>query len=118
MPPKTRRTPNTSRTELPTTNEELAQLISEHVNAALERQIADLGTGRGRGCGNLGGGTNDRIHIGSSSENQVQGCTYKTFQAGLVLVALSVVEGHFKKDCPKLKVPNARGRTFEMNELV
>ncbi|KAI3742505.1 hypothetical protein L1987_60189 [Smallanthus sonchifolius] len=54
MPLKTRRTPNTSRTELPTTNEELAQLIFEHVNIVLERQNADLGAGRRKGRGHPG----------------------------------------------------------------
>ncbi|KAI3795207.1 hypothetical protein L1987_37856 [Smallanthus sonchifolius] len=126
MPP--RRNPNTNHTELPSTNEELARMISEHVNAALGRQNADLSVGRGRGHGNQGGGTNDRTYIGSSSENQKKDVGKKVtetvkrseepkkktvdgkpdrpctgcFECG--------AEGHFNKDCPKLKVPNAKSR--------
>ncbi|KAK1411706.1 hypothetical protein QVD17_38266 [Tagetes erecta] len=76
MPPRTRTTATGTGSGIPGTAEELAQLISQHVNAALDQHDANLGQGRGRGRGAGGSGTS----LGSGSGGRSVGCTYKTFQ--------------------------------------
>jgi hypothetical protein len=59
MPPKTRATGGSSGegsgSVLPTTAEELAQLINQHVTAAIGQHIENQNAGLGRGHGIAGG---------------------------------------------------------------
>ena len=64
---ETRRTPTGRGRGLPTSSKELAQLISQHVNVALEQHNVNqnIGWGRGRGTsGNTSGGTPIGAHSG------------------------------------------------------
>ncbi|XP_076954470.1 uncharacterized protein LOC143628912 [Bidens hawaiensis] len=80
MPPRTRQSAARG-TGLPTSPEELAQLIAQHVNAAMEQQNVNGGQDIGNGTGNgTPHGTGTRTVTGNPSGSQVLGCTYKTFQ--------------------------------------
>ena len=80
MAPNTRTSSAGGGRGMPATAEELAQLISQHVNTALEQHDANLSAGRGRGRGATGGSSGGGGGIGSPTGGQVIGCTYKTFQ--------------------------------------
>jgi hypothetical protein len=61
---------------IPTTAEQLAQLISHYVDTAINQHVTNQNLGHGRGLGATGGST-----IGQTNDAQVNRCSYKTFQA-------------------------------------
>ena len=67
MPPKARQNAG-----LPTTPEELAQLIAQHVNTALEQREANQNNGQGRGRGAPGQGEGG-VQIGNPLGNLMIG---------------------------------------------
>lgn len=86
MPPRTRQSAARG-PGLPTTPEELAQLIAQHVNTAMEQQNVNRGNdpNQGQNTGNETGngtplGTGPGTATGNPSGSQALGCNYKTFQ--------------------------------------
>ncbi|XP_076951990.1 uncharacterized protein LOC143625575 [Bidens hawaiensis] len=80
MPPRTRQSIARG-SGLPTTPEELAQLIEQHVNVAIEHQNINQGRNTGNETGNgTPMGTSTRTATGNPLGSHSLGCNYKTFQ--------------------------------------
>ena len=76
MPPKSRQGHTTNGIGLPTTPEELAQLITQHVNTAMEQREANQAMGRGRGRGDAHGFGGTQIGAQPGSNDRKSFCSF------------------------------------------